>query len=61
MRECILSRYRLLSSQCATDWIDQVAGIGEMSEQQRKLGQGMTTYYITDVLRAQCGKQRVLC
>ena len=41
--------------QCATDWIDQVAGIGEMSEQQRRLGQGMTAYYITDVLRAHGG------
>jgi glyoxylase-like metal-dependent hydrolase (beta-lactamase superfamily II) len=43
------------ASQCATNWIDQVAGIGEMSEQQRKLGQGMTAYYITDVLRAHGG------
>jgi glyoxylase-like metal-dependent hydrolase (beta-lactamase superfamily II) len=41
--------------QCARDWIDQVAGIGEMDEQQEKLGQGMTAYYITDVLRAHGG------
>jgi glyoxylase-like metal-dependent hydrolase (beta-lactamase superfamily II) len=40
---------------CATDWIDQVAGIGEMNEQQRRLGQGMTAYYVTDVLRAHGG------
>ncbi len=43
------------ATQCAAAWIDQVAGIGEMSEQQRKLGQGMTAYYITDVLRAHGG------
>ena len=41
--------------QCARDWIDQVAGIGEMDEQQKKLGQGMTAYYIADVLRAHGG------
>ncbi len=41
--------------QCATEWVDQVAGIGEMNEQQKKLGQGMTAYYITDVLRAHGG------
>jgi len=43
------------AAQCAAAWIDQVAGIGEMSEQQRKLGRGMTAYYITDVLRANGG------
>jgi glyoxylase-like metal-dependent hydrolase (beta-lactamase superfamily II) len=43
------------ATRCAAAWIDQVGGIGEMSEQQRKLGQGMTTYYITDVLRAHGG------
>jgi glyoxylase-like metal-dependent hydrolase (beta-lactamase superfamily II) len=43
------------AAQCAADWIDQVASIGEMSEQQRKLGQGMTAYYITNVLRAHGG------
>jgi glyoxylase-like metal-dependent hydrolase (beta-lactamase superfamily II) len=43
------------AARCAAAWIDQVGGIGEMSEQQRKLGQGMTTYYITDVLRAHGG------
>jgi glyoxylase-like metal-dependent hydrolase (beta-lactamase superfamily II) len=41
--------------QCAKDWIDEIAGIGEMDDQQKKLGQGMTTYYITDVLRAHHG------
>ena len=41
--------------QCARDWIDQVGGIGEMDEQQKKLGQGMTAYYITDVLRTHGG------
>jgi glyoxylase-like metal-dependent hydrolase (beta-lactamase superfamily II) len=41
--------------QCAKDWINQVAGIGEMDEQQKNLGQGMTAYYITDVLRAHGG------
>jgi hypothetical protein len=47
--------------QCAADWIDQVAGIGEMSEQQRKLGRGMTAHYITDVLRAYSGNSPALC
>jgi glyoxylase-like metal-dependent hydrolase (beta-lactamase superfamily II) len=41
--------------QCARDWIDQVGGIGEMDEQQKKLGQGMTAYYVTDVLRTHGG------
>jgi len=41
--------------QCARDWIDQVGGIGEMDEKQKKLGQGMTAYYITDVLRTHGG------
>jgi glyoxylase-like metal-dependent hydrolase (beta-lactamase superfamily II) len=41
--------------QCARDWIDQVGGIGEMDERQKKLGQGMTAYYITDVLRTHGG------
>jgi glyoxylase-like metal-dependent hydrolase (beta-lactamase superfamily II) len=44
--------------QCAKGWIDQVAGIGEMNEQQKKLGQGMTAYYITDVLRAHGGNSQ---
>jgi glyoxylase-like metal-dependent hydrolase (beta-lactamase superfamily II) len=43
------------AAKCASDWIDQVAGIEEMSEQQRKLGRGMTAYYVTDVLRAHGG------
>ena len=41
--------------QCAKEWIDQVAGIGEMNEQQKELGQKMTAYYIKDVLRAHRG------
>jgi glyoxylase-like metal-dependent hydrolase (beta-lactamase superfamily II) len=40
---------------CAANWIDQVATIGGMSDSERKLGQGMTVYYITDVLRAHGG------
>jgi glyoxylase-like metal-dependent hydrolase (beta-lactamase superfamily II) len=40
---------------CAASWIDQVATIGGMSDSERKLGQGMTTYYVTDVLRAHGG------
>jgi glyoxylase-like metal-dependent hydrolase (beta-lactamase superfamily II) len=44
--------------QCSTNWIDQVAGVGEMNDQQRKLGQGMMAYYLTDVLRAHGGNSQ---
>jgi glyoxylase-like metal-dependent hydrolase (beta-lactamase superfamily II) len=40
---------------CAASWIDHVATIGGMSDSDKKLGQGMTIYYITEVLRANGG------
>lgn len=40
---------------CAKTWVDQVADIGGMTEQEKKLGQGMTGYYVKDVLRAHGG------
>jgi glyoxylase-like metal-dependent hydrolase (beta-lactamase superfamily II) len=43
------------ASNCAVSWIDQVASIGGMSDSEKKLGQGMTVYYVTDVLRAHGG------
>ena len=43
------------ASNCAASWIDQVASIGGMSDSEKNLGQGMTVYYVTDVLRAHGG------
>jgi glyoxylase-like metal-dependent hydrolase (beta-lactamase superfamily II) len=40
---------------CAKTWIDQVADIGRMTDQEKELGQGMTVYYVKDVLRAHGG------
>jgi glyoxylase-like metal-dependent hydrolase (beta-lactamase superfamily II) len=43
------------AANCAASWIDQVATIGGMSDSEKKLGKGMTIYYITEVLRAHGG------
>ena len=40
---------------CARNWVDQVADIGGMNEEERKLGQQMTMYYVTEVLRMHGG------
>ena len=40
---------------CAKAWVDQVADIGKMTDQEKQLGQGMTGYYVKDVLRAHSG------
>lgn len=36
---------------CARSWIDQVAEIGGMNKEKKKLGQSMTMDYVTQVLR----------
>jgi glyoxylase-like metal-dependent hydrolase (beta-lactamase superfamily II) len=40
---------------CAKSWVDQIADISDMTEQQKKFGEQMTLYYVTDVLRAHGG------
>jgi glyoxylase-like metal-dependent hydrolase (beta-lactamase superfamily II) len=40
---------------CANTWVDMVSGIGDMTEQQKKMGQQMTLYYVTEVLRKHGG------
>src|SRR5260370_37214765 len=40
---------------CARSWVDQVADTGRMTEQEKKLGQQMTIYFVTEVLRAHGG------
>jgi hypothetical protein len=37
------------------NWVDQIAEIGGMTEQEKKLGRQMTAYYVTDVLHAHGG------
>jgi hypothetical protein len=37
---------------CARIWVEQIADIGDMTEPQKRLGEQMTLYYATDVLRA---------
>jgi hypothetical protein len=38
--------------QCAQELVDQVADTGRMTEQEKKLGQQMTIYFVTEVLWA---------
>jgi hypothetical protein len=40
---------------CARNWVDQVADIGGMNEEEKNLGQQMTIYYVTEVLRMHGG------
>jgi glyoxylase-like metal-dependent hydrolase (beta-lactamase superfamily II) len=43
------------AAECAKSWVDQVAEIGGMTDKEKQLGQGMTVYYVKDVLRAHGG------
>jgi hypothetical protein len=45
---------------CARSWVDQVADIGRMTEQEKKLGQQMTIYFVAEVLQAH-GANSVYC
>ena len=43
------------ATSCAQTWVDEVAFIGRLTEQEKALGLRMTLYYVRDVLRAHGG------
>jgi len=43
---------------CADGWVNAVAGMGKMAEDDRKMARGMAAYYVADVLRPNGGNSK---